>query len=56
MMPSAIADRLYILVETRDRRPIAFVGREDELRYLQGGAWTSWSRRSPPKPRRSLFQ
>ena len=37
MMPSAIADRLYILVETRDRhRPIAFVGREDELRYLQG--------------------
>ena len=37
MMPSAIADRLRRLVETRDRhQPIAFVGRKDELRHLQG--------------------
>ena len=37
MMPSAITDRLGRLVETRDRhQPIAFVGRKDELRHLQG--------------------
>ena len=37
MMPSTIADRLRRLVETRDRhQPIAFVGRKDELRHLQG--------------------
>ena len=37
MMPATIADRLRRLVETRDRhQPIAFVGRKDELRHLQG--------------------
>ena len=37
MMPSAIADRLRRLVETRDRhQPVVFVGRKDELRHLQG--------------------
>ena len=37
MMPSTIADRLRRLVETRDRhQPMAFVGRKDELRHLQG--------------------
>lgn len=37
MMPSSIADRLRRLVETRDRhQPVAFVGRTDELRHLQG--------------------
>ena len=37
MMPSTIADRLRRLVETRDRhQPVAFVGRKDELRHLQG--------------------
>ena len=37
MMPSSIADRLRRLVETRDRhQPVAFVGRKDELRHLQG--------------------
>ena len=37
MMPGEIAARLRRLVETRDRhQPVAFVGRKDELRHLQG--------------------